>query len=65
MFIIQSGDNGATCETTSDANAIITSMFALAPHATIKCELLDDDNEPLSYWTFTNGDALIPNDAQP
>ena len=66
MFNIYNQFGGQTCTTVSDANRIITSMIDMHPGVIVHCELLDDSNEPVSFWSFdnTHGD-LVPAGADP
>ena len=65
MFNIWYSTGGYTCGTVADANAIIMDILNTHPDKTVCCELVDDDDESLSYWEFTSGDTLIPDGAQP
>ena len=65
MFIPHWHNGGIDVDTLDDANSVMADIWATSGDCTINVELLDDDNESLSYWTFNMGDNLIPPGAAP
>ena len=65
MFTIYTDNNATECPTAAAANAVISSWLAADAGITVCVELNDTDNNPVSYWEFTSGDALLSDNINP
>ena len=62
-YVIHWNDGATSVDTLDDANYVMVDIWKSHGDCPINVELLDDDNDPLSYWLFNMGDKLFPSSA--